>query len=101
MGAFKGGDDYEVVVDFDAWAADMVRGRRWHRSQELTELPGGALRLRLRLNNIDEAERWVLGFGAHATVVRPEVLVERVRASAEKLMAKYQRIADSGLKEAA
>jgi predicted DNA-binding transcriptional regulator YafY len=34
---FKGGDDYEVVIDFDSWAADLIRGRRWHSSQELTE----------------------------------------------------------------
>jgi hypothetical protein len=24
---FKGTDDYEVVIDFDAWATDLVRGR--------------------------------------------------------------------------
>jgi predicted DNA-binding transcriptional regulator YafY len=40
LGAFKGGDDYQVLVDFDAWGADDVRGRRWHSSQELTELEG-------------------------------------------------------------
>jgi predicted DNA-binding transcriptional regulator YafY len=68
---FKGGDDYEVVIDFDSWAADLVRGRRWHSSQELTELPGRQIRLRLRLNSIEEAERWALSWGTHATVVRP------------------------------
>lgn len=36
---FKGKGDYEVVVDFDAWATDLIRGRRWHASQELVELP--------------------------------------------------------------
>src|SRR5439155_7497513 len=35
LGVFKGGDDYQVVVDFDAWGADDVRGQRWHASQEL------------------------------------------------------------------
>ena len=52
---FKGGEDYEVVVHFDSWAADLVRGRRWHSSQELTELPGRQLRLRMRLNSLEEA----------------------------------------------
>jgi len=86
---FKGGDDYEVVVDFDAWAADEVRGRRWHRSQELTELPKGMLRLRMRLNNIEEVEKWVLSLGTHATVVRPQVLRERLAAVGRELAARY------------
>ncbi|HRT57418.1 MAG TPA: transcriptional regulator [Candidatus Paceibacterota bacterium] len=89
LSVFKGSDDYEVVIEFDAWAADMVRGRRWHPRQELTELPGGVLRLRLRLNSLEEAEAWVLGFGAHATVVRPQALAERLRRTARALIAKY------------
>ena len=48
---FKGSDDYEVVIDFDRWASDLIRGRRRHASQELLELPKGSLRMRLRLNN--------------------------------------------------
>jgi predicted DNA-binding transcriptional regulator YafY len=85
----KDGDDYEVAVDLDAWAADEVRGRRWHSSQELTELPKGMLRVTLRLNNIEEVEKWVMGFGTHATVVRPKALVERLRTTAEQLSRRY------------
>jgi hypothetical protein len=54
---FKGGADYEIVIDFDARAADLIQGRRWHSSRELTKLPGGQVRLRMRLNSIEEAER--------------------------------------------
>ena len=54
--AFKGHEDYEVVIDFDAWAADLIRGRKWHATQELTELPSGELRLRMRLDSLEEAE---------------------------------------------
>lgn len=89
LGVFKGGDDYEVVLDFDAWAGDLIRGRRWHSSQELTELPGGEVRLRLRLNSLEEAERWALTWGAHATVVRPRALVEQIRKTAEELAKRY------------
>lgn len=89
LAVFRGRDDYEVVVDFDAWAGDLLRGRRWHASQDLTELPGGEVRLRMRLNGLEEAERWVLGWGLHATVVRPKVLVERIRAVGEELARRY------------
>ncbi len=87
---FKGEDDYEVVVDFDSWGADLIRGRKWHASQEITELPHRQLRLRLRLNSIEEAERWVLSWGAHATVVRPQALANRLRETAKSLQARYQ-----------
>jgi proteasome accessory factor B len=89
FGVFNGADDYEVVVDFDAWAADEIRGRRWHGSQEITELPRGMLRLRLRLNSVEEAERWLLSFGTHATVVRPKVLAQRLKATGQEFVRRY------------
>jgi hypothetical protein len=65
-------------VDFDAWGADDVRGRRWHSSKGLTELGQGRLRVKLRLNSLEQVERWVLGFGNHATVVGLEELRQRL-----------------------
>jgi proteasome accessory factor B len=90
FGVFKGEDDYEVVVDFDSWGADLIRGRKWHVSQEITELPRRQLRLRLRLNNIEEAERWVLSWGKHATVVRPQALANRLRDIGQAIQTRYQ-----------
>ncbi len=88
---FKGNeeDNYEVVVDLDAWAADEVRGRRWHSSQVLTELPKGNLRVTMRLNNIEEVEKWVMGFGTHVTVVRPKALAERLGKTGEEFVKRY------------
>jgi len=87
---FKGADDYEVVIQFDSWAADLIRGRKWHATQEIMELPKRQLRLRLRLNSIEEAERWVLSWGQHATVVRPQALADRLRETARVLQIRYQ-----------
>ena len=89
---FKGGDDYEVVIDFDSWAADLIRGRRWHSSQELTELPGRQIQLRMRLNSLEEAERWVLSWGTHATVVRPQALAVRLCRTAVDLQDRYKAL---------
>ncbi len=91
FGVFKGDPegDYEVVVDFDAWAADEIRGRKWHQSQDVTELPKGAMRLRLRLNNLEEVERWLLSFGAHATVDRPRALRERLAKVGQEYLGRY------------
>jgi proteasome accessory factor B len=89
LGLYRGEDDYEVVVELDAWAADDVRGRRLHSSQELTELAKGTLRVRLRLNSLEEVERWILSMGTHATVVRPEKLRERLFRATQVLFERY------------
>ncbi len=73
----------------DAFAADDVRGRGLHSSQELTEVPGGMLRVRLRPDSLEEAERWVLSLGTHATVIRPEKPRERLMRASEELWQRY------------
>ena len=79
-----------MVVDFDKWAGELVRGRRWHPTQELTGLPGGGVRLQLRLTNLAEIERWVLSWGTHATVVSPERLRESFLQTADALRERYR-----------
>jgi len=86
---YTGRGDYAVTLDFDAWAAESIRGRRWHASQQLTELPGGRLRLRMRITSLNEADRWVLSWGAHVTVVEPKVLAVRLRQMALDLARRY------------
>jgi proteasome accessory factor B len=89
MGVFKGREKHEVVIEFDAWGADDVRGRTWHASQELDDHPTGGLTMTMTLNNLEEVERWVLGFGEHAEVVRPLELKERLKKSAGAVQKKY------------
>lgn len=89
FGIFRGKEDFEVVVELDAWAADVSRGRMWHGSQTVQELPGGGMRVTFRLDNLEEVEPWVLSWGAHATVVRPRKLVERVRRAVVALAERY------------
>ena len=66
-----------------------MRGRRWHSSQDLTELPEGRLRVKLRLNSLEEVDGWVLGFGTHATVVGPQKLKERLFKATMELFQRY------------
>ena len=89
FGIFKGQGNYEVVIDLDAWAADVFRNRRWHPSQQVIDLPGGAMRVSFHLDNLEEVEQWVLSWGTHATVVRPKALVDRVRAAAQRIVQRY------------
>jgi len=88
---YTGRGDYDVVLEFDAWAAESIRGRRWHASQELTEMPEGQMRLRMRLTSLKEVDRWVLSWGAHVTVVQPKALAMRLREMALVVRRRYTR----------
>jgi predicted DNA-binding transcriptional regulator YafY len=96
LGLYRGEEDYEVVVELDAWAADDVRGRRLHSSQELTDHPGGGLTVRLRLSSLEEVERWILSMGTHARVIRPEKLRERLRNATHELSERYGGVVAKG-----
>ena len=63
FGIFKGQGNYEVVIDLDGWAADVFRSRHWHPSQQVVDLPGGAMRVTFYLDNLEEVEPWVLSWG--------------------------------------
>jgi proteasome accessory factor B len=86
FGVQSGEGEYDVVLRFDAAAADYIREKKWHPSQELKELKDGAVELRLRLSSLDEVARWVLTWAGNAKVVRPRELIEKVRSAAQRLL---------------
>lgn len=89
MGVLGGDENHRVVILFSAGVADRVREREWHESQEMRELPGGRLELRLRLGALAEVEQWVLGWGASAEVLEPRALREKIREVSIKLAEMY------------
>jgi predicted DNA-binding transcriptional regulator YafY len=89
LGVMAGKGDYQVVVEMDAWLTDMLRGRRWHPSQEVAERTGGGSELRMRLSGLEEIEQYVLSWGTHARVVGPPELVQRVARTARELVKQY------------
>jgi proteasome accessory factor B len=86
FGVHSGEGQYDVVLRFSAQVADYIREKKWHESQELRELKEGALELRMKLSSLAEVERWVLGWGGHATVVRPAELADNVRKAARRIL---------------
>lgn len=86
----KGDGNYEVIIEFDAWATDLLRGRQWHPTQQVQELPGGGSHLRLRLSGLEEIERWILSWGTHANVLRPAALIARLHQTTDTLAHRYE-----------
>jgi proteasome accessory factor B len=86
FGVHSGEGEYEVVIRFNARAADYVREKKWHQSQQLRELKGGGVELKLKLSSLAEIGRWVLSWGGDARVLKPRELAEAVRKSAAAIL---------------
>jgi len=86
FGVHSGHGQYAVVLRFNARAADYVREKKWHPSQQLCERPGGGVELRLQLSSLAEIQRWVLSWGGDAVVVKPRELADAVRAAARLIL---------------
>lgn len=84
------GDDFEpslglgngkperVVLEFSARVAPYVRERVWHKSQQIEELPGGGVRLGLKVSRDWALHGWVLSWGPHVHVTSPSSLAEEI-----------------------
>jgi predicted DNA-binding transcriptional regulator YafY len=90
LNVFKGREDHDILIQFDPWAADEIRDRRWHSSQQITNLPDGSCQLRLHLSSFEEIEGWIISFGIHASVLSPPTLFERIAKTATSLAEKYR-----------
>jgi proteasome accessory factor B len=86
FGVHSGAGAYDVELRFNARVADYIREKKWHDSQELRVLSNGEVELRMKLSSLLEVERWVLGWGGNAVVVRPVELAQAVKDSAKRIL---------------
>jgi predicted DNA-binding transcriptional regulator YafY len=63
--------DVELVFANERWLKLYVQERRWHRTQALTELKDGRLRMKFQVNSMVEVWPWIRSFGSDVTVVKP------------------------------
>lgn len=76
IGAPSQPTDVEVLLD-SKWAT-YVSAHRWHPSQKIRRVDGGVI-VSLHVRICPEVERWILGFGADARVLKPASLVATMR----------------------
>ena len=69
----------QIALRFSGQAAQLVRERNWHASQQIQELADGNLELSLTLNSLEEIIPWILSWGKNCEVVRPAKLRKKVK----------------------
>ncbi len=80
----------EVRIQFDSFAAQLIRERTWHHSQKIKELKHGRLELTLTLGSLNEIESWILSWGKHALVLEPHALRETVAETSRFVTKQYK-----------
>ena len=78
-----------IRLRFTPAIAHRLREAIWHRSQELTELPGGGLELAFTVNGIVEIQPWILSWGDGVEVLEPAELRDAVAAAVRAAAARY------------
>ena len=85
FGVQSGEGKHQVLIRFAAEAADYIREKKWHPSQQLRELKDGGVELSLRLSSLAEVERWILSWGGKAIAVQPRELVQAIGSAGQHL----------------
>lgn len=74
----------EVVLRFSPRVASRVADTTWHESQEVRQLSGGSVELRLLIAEPTEIRPWILGWGKECEVVAPADLRDSIAAELEE-----------------
>ena len=85
-----------IVIEFEPDAAQYVREREWHSSQEITDREDGGIIVRMTVCNDVPLRAWVLGFGPSARVIEPTSLQEAIFDAANGIRRRYVRTVAKG-----
>ena len=72
------GEPQEVKIRFSSSQAPYIRERTWHPSQQIETCGDGSIILTLKVADLWEVKRWLIGFGAEAEVLLPLELREEI-----------------------
>lgn len=84
------GQPERVKVWFRQSAAQVVKERIWHPTQEIREQEDGSLVVTLEVPINHEVTSWILGFGRAAVVLNPSSLRSRMVRELEEAIDSYQ-----------
>jgi predicted DNA-binding transcriptional regulator YafY len=84
-------EPFDVEVVFNADIAEYVRSRVWHPSQQVREIGGGRISMKMHVGGEFELGSWILSFGPSAIVVSPDRLRRRVETELARALENYRK----------
>jgi predicted DNA-binding transcriptional regulator YafY len=88
LGVYRG-EPVAVKIWFSPDVAGYIREKTWHETQKITPQDDGSIVFEAEVAGTDEIRFWVMSWGAHAEVMEPESLREKIRAEAEMMAKRY------------
>ena len=86
----RGGAEYDVEIIFDEYQARWMRERgKFHPTEEREELPDGEFCLRMKVRGLDGVKRFVLQYGKHVRVIKPDELKAEIKADIIEMLNHY------------
>jgi proteasome accessory factor B len=89
FGVFQNQMKLTIKARFTGWAKTNVMEMIWHPSQKIIEQHDDHVIVTFELGSTVEFKRWLLGFGAQATVISPRTLVDEVHAELQQTVKLY------------
>jgi predicted DNA-binding transcriptional regulator YafY len=84
-------EPFDVEIIFNSDIAEYVRSRVWHPSQQVREIGGGRITMKMHVGGEFELGSWILSFGPSAIVVSPERLRRRVETELMRALENYRK----------
>jgi proteasome accessory factor B len=81
-----GGEPQLVRIRFSPDQAPYIMERHWHDSQKFRPQHDGTVVMELRVANLWEVKRWLIGWGADAEVMEPQSLFDQIQEESRKLL---------------
>ncbi len=89
FGVYRNGDLITIAVRFAPGVARYIRETKRHESQELIAQADGGVLATFQVSGTEEIKRWILGFGAKAEVLEPELLRREVVEELRTMLIAY------------
>lgn len=83
-------DPLLVRIWFSAEQARYIKERTWAPGQKIIDEPDGAIILEMQTSGWWDVKKWLLSFGAEASVLEPEELRCEIAEELGRAMARYQ-----------
>jgi len=83
------GTPVSVKIHFRGKAAAVISTGQRHPDETVRRLPNKSIEYSVAVAGIEEISRWIVGFGADATVIEPPQLIARVREMASGTLANH------------
>lgn len=80
----------KVKIWFSPDAAEHIKERHWHESQEILDQEDGSIIFKAEVAGIHDIKIWIMSWGAKAKVIEPESLKMKIKSEIGSLMKLYE-----------